>query len=111
MNYNFLPQLTPLYNKYNNIIKPLVAEIEVRFEEFPTSIFNEIRAFNDHISRCFLKPEDDEWITVQLNKANGHIERIIGRVDILGDRIIVKLSTWTFWVIINLNNVSLNTHL
>ena len=77
MNYNFLPQLTPLYDKYNNIIKPLVAEIEVRFEEVPTSIFNEIRAFNDHISRCFLKPEDKEWINVQLNKANGHIERII----------------------------------
>ena len=34
-----------------------------------------------------------------------------GRVDIWGDRILVKLSTWTFWVIINLNNVSLNTHL
>ena len=27
--------LAPLYSSYNNIIKPLIAEIEVRHEHFP----------------------------------------------------------------------------
>ena len=63
---NFFERLAPLYNKYNHVIKPLIAEIEVRFESFPISIFNEIRAFND-----------EEWINTQINKAEGHIERVI----------------------------------
>ena len=77
MNPVFFEQLTPLYNRYNDVIKPLIAEIEVRFESFPISIFNEIRAFNDHVSRCYLKPDDEEWIIGQVYKAGGHIERII----------------------------------
>ena len=74
---NFFERLAPLYNKYNHVIKPLNAEIEVRFESFPISIFNEIRAFNDHVSRCYLKPDNEEWINTQINKAEGHIERVI----------------------------------
>lgn len=77
MNSDFFERLTPLYNKYNGVIKPLIAEIEVRFESFPISIFNEIRAFNDHVSRCYLKPDDEEWLNNQIYKAGGHIERII----------------------------------
>lgn len=77
MNLEFFERLTPLYHKYNDVIKPLIAEIEVRFESFPISIFNEIRAFNDHVSRCYLKPDDEEWINNQIHKAKGHIERII----------------------------------
>lgn len=77
MNSDFFERLTPLYGKYNNVIKPLVAEIEVRFESFPISIFNEIRAFNDHVSRCYLKPDDEKWINDQVLKAERHIERII----------------------------------
>ena len=69
--------LAPLYSSYNNIIKPLIAEIEVRHEHFPTAIFNEIRAFNDHIARCYLKPTDIDFITSQIKKAESHIERII----------------------------------
>ncbi len=70
-------RLAPLYNNYNKVIKPLIAEIEVRFESFPTSIFNEIRAYNDHVARCFLQPNDEEWINTQIRKAEGHIERLI----------------------------------
>ena len=77
MNQDFFERLTPLYNKYNSVIKPLIAEIEVRFESFPISIFNEIRAFNDHVSRCYLRPDNEEWINIQIHKAEGHIERII----------------------------------
>ena len=32
-------RLVPLYLKYNTIIKPLIAEIEVRHEHFPIVIF------------------------------------------------------------------------
>lgn len=77
MTPDFLKRLAPLYNRYNEVIKPLIAEIEVRFESFPTSIFNEIRAFNDHISRCYLKPDYDRWVNAQINKAEGHIERMV----------------------------------
>ena len=77
MNPDFFDKLTPLYQTYNGVIKPLIAEIEVRFERFPTSIFNEIRAFNDHVSRCYMKPDDTIWINKQISKAKGHIERIV----------------------------------
>ena len=77
MNPDFLNKLTPLYEMYNEVIKPLIVEIEVRFEEFPTPIFNEIRAFNDHVTRCFRNPDNEEWINEQVSKAKGHIERMI----------------------------------
>jgi len=76
-NPDFFKDLIPLYETYNGVIKPLVAEIEVRFEKFPLSIFNEIRAFNDHVSRCYSKPDDKEWIDKQISKAKNHIERIV----------------------------------
>lgn len=59
-------RLIPLYDSYNNIIKPLIAEIEIRYELFPIVIFNEIRAFNDHIARCYLHPNDNKWISSQI---------------------------------------------
>ena len=40
-------------------------------------IFNEIRAFNDHISRCYMKPDNKDWIDTQIRKSESHIERII----------------------------------
>ena len=49
MNPVFFEQLTPLYNRYNDVIKPLIAEIEVRFESFPISIFNEIKIGRAHV--------------------------------------------------------------
>ena len=55
----------------------LIAEIEVRYEKFPSPIFNEIRAFNDHIARCHREDISDLEIEDELKKAKGHIERII----------------------------------
>jgi len=75
MEQKYLPQLTVLYLSYLNI-KPLIAEIEVRYEKFPTPILNEIRAFNDHIARCYREGTDNETIESNLRKAEGHIERI-----------------------------------
>lgn len=74
---SFFSKLSPLYQTYNEVIKPLIAEIEVRFESFPTSIYNEIRAFNDHVARCYRNINDEELIETQIKKSKGHIERIV----------------------------------
>lgn len=55
------PKLKNLYQTYNTVIKPLIADIEARYEEFPISIFNEIRAFNDHVARCYRIGIDANW--------------------------------------------------
>lgn len=69
-------KITTLYNQYNTIIKPLMAEIEAREERMPLPIFNEIRAFNDHIARCYLEGTHSERINNELLKAERHITRI-----------------------------------
>lgn len=70
-------RLYPLYKSYNTLIKPLIAEIEVRYEHFHIALFNEIRAFNDHVARCYIKPDDIKWIDSQIMKTESHIERIV----------------------------------
>lgn len=77
MDSHLLDSFEPLYYQYNNTIKLLIAEIEIRYESFPTPIFNEIRAFNDHIARCFMEPNNKELVDIQVRKAKGHIERMI----------------------------------
>jgi len=77
MDSQFSAQITLLYRTYIEVIKPLIAEIEVRYEKFPTPVFNEIRAFNDHIARCHRQGISDLDIEEELRKAKGHIERII----------------------------------
>jgi hypothetical protein len=62
------------YQCYWNAIKPLLAAIEIRYEKFPTPIYNEIRAFNDHVASCYINDfKDDE----QVKKAAVHIKRIL----------------------------------
>lgn len=65
------------YNSYSYVIKPLVATYEAREQQFPTPIFNEIRAFNDHVSRCYLDDATDEFIQEEIKKAGRHTTRII----------------------------------
>lgn len=72
-----LENIQQLYDKYLKIIKPLIAEIEALYEEFPITILNEIRAYNDHIARCFKSEVSSDYIDNQLNKALSHIRRII----------------------------------
>lgn len=69
--------LSLLYNDYRNSIKPLIAEIEANYEQFPQPIFNEIRAFNDHISRCYIDGISECEIDRQLDKAHSHISRML----------------------------------
>lgn len=69
-----LNSLFNLYSEYNEEIAPLIAEIELRYENFPVAILNEVRSFTTHISRCTLSNEyryDSE-----LEKASRHILRM-----------------------------------
>jgi hypothetical protein len=69
---------------YTNVLKPLIADIEVRFEKFPVPVYNEIRAFHDHIARCYAlletgksESEISEYINRQVDKASGHMDRLV----------------------------------
>lgn len=70
-------KIESLYRQYNGVIKPLIADIEARYENFPPELFNEIRALHDHISRCYMPSITDDQIESEINKANGHILRIV----------------------------------
>lgn len=72
-----LEQISSLYNTYNEVIKPLIALYEAREEQFPTPVFNEIRAFNDHIAKCHLNDIDENQINEEIKLAERHIFRII----------------------------------
>lgn len=64
------------YTQYCDIIKPLIAQIEAQSEKFPLPLFNELRAFNDHIARCYYNNPSDKYIHEQISKARRHITRI-----------------------------------
>ena len=58
-------------------MKPLLAEVEARYEGHPLPLFNEIRMFTDHIARCYRSTADEEFIQKQLSKAEGHLNRTV----------------------------------
>ena len=70
-------QIIALYDDYNTIIKPLIAEVEARTEQFPLPLFNEIRALHDHIARCYFKDITSEQRNAEIHKAERHVLRII----------------------------------
>lgn len=76
MNKEYQIQIEDCYSQYCGIIKPLIARIEALSEKIPLPIFNEIRAFNDHIARCYYNNPDEEYIKEQISKAQRHIVRI-----------------------------------
>jgi hypothetical protein len=69
-------KLTELYDTYNSSVKLLVADIEARTQKFPIEILNEVRAFTDHIARCYLSDKTESQHLEELTKAEGHIKRI-----------------------------------
>ena len=73
----FHSSLQELYKTYNEVIKPLIADYEAREEKFPTPIFNEIRAFNDHIAQCYRSDISDKEIQDEIKLAKRHIYRIV----------------------------------
>lgn len=46
-------ELYLLYEQYTDSLKPLLAFVETKVVKFPGPILNELRAVNDHVSRCF----------------------------------------------------------
>lgn len=76
MNPLFEVKSTELFNQYNQVIKPLIAEIEARSEAMPQPLFNEIRAFTDHIARCYFPDITNEKLDDELQKAGRHVVRI-----------------------------------
>lgn len=66
-----------MYKQYMEIIKPLIAEIEAEYQKFPDAITNEIRAFNDHIARCYKDECNVCLVDEQLKKAESHVTRMI----------------------------------
>ena len=70
-------QLKRLYKTYNDSVKLLIADLEARNQSFPIEIFNEIRAFTDHVARCYLPGKTEEDIQNELVKAEGHIIRTL----------------------------------
>ena len=76
MNPLFEAKSTELFIQYNQVIKPLIAEIEARSETMPQPLFNEIRAFTDHIARCYFPDITEKKLDEELQKASRHIVRI-----------------------------------
>lgn len=76
MNRESLGSIAECYVSYCSVIKPLIAQIEARSEKIPLQLFNEIRAFNDHIARCFYNSPTEEYICQQTDKAQRHITRL-----------------------------------
>lgn len=69
-------RLLELYNSlYNEVLKPLLATVEAVYECHPPEILNEIRAFNDHIARCYRLETSEEEIKSNLDKAKNHLKR------------------------------------
>ena len=69
-------RIVDCYCTYCAVIKPLIANIEALSEKMPLPLFNEIRAFNDHIARCYYNTPTIQYITEQVDMAERHITRI-----------------------------------
>ena len=70
-------RLTDLLAEYRKVAKPLMEELYQRIGEYPVNCQNEIRAFNDHIARCYREGVDEPIIAKELDKAAGHIQRLV----------------------------------
>ena len=70
-------RIVALYQEYNTVIKPLIAEVEARTEQFPLPLFNEIRALHDHIARCYSESISAEQTDTEIRKAERHVARIM----------------------------------
>ena len=70
-------QLCKLYEIYNNDLKPLISSIESITGQFPGMILNEIRAYNDHVARCFRQGISEQEALSELKKCKSHLVRAI----------------------------------
>lgn len=66
-----------LYRDYTEKLKPVLAMVESYTQEFPGPILNEIRALNDHVSRCFNTERSEADCLQEIKKGHGHLVRAI----------------------------------
>ncbi len=66
-----------LYDDYTNKLKPTLALAESMTKKFPGPILNELRAVNDHVSRCFIAGRSEDDCLKELQKGHGHLIRAI----------------------------------
>jgi len=77
MNVELSKRIAMLYEYYDEIIKPMLVNVESKYENHPLTLFNEIRAFNDHIARCYRKNVNNEYRSDQIKKAEIHLDRLL----------------------------------
>lgn len=59
-------------------IKPILFDLFVRNgNQYINAVLNEMRALNDHIARCYIDGMSAEAVHKELNKAEGHLKRLI----------------------------------
>ena len=65
-----------IFERYCSVAKPLMTELKVRMydNKIPLHCLNEIRAINDHISRCYR--DDVIEKDFEYRKAEGHLRRL-----------------------------------
>ena len=68
-----------LYTFYNDRVRWVIVFIELRYKKFPVPLLNEIRAAQDHITRCFEtgKAKDCDYVKSQIEMAQGHYMRCL----------------------------------
>lgn len=69
--------ISSIYAEYRKTVSPLVAFLEANDAEYPVEILNEIRAIFTHFSRTYDESVNEEEISSELKKAEGHLKRAI----------------------------------
>lgn len=79
MKQEHIQTIDELLRNYGRSAKPLINEISKRHKDgkVPDNLHNEIRAFNDHIARCYRDGVPDCYIYGELGKAEGHLRRLL----------------------------------
>lgn len=71
-------RLSAILTEFRDTVKPLMAAVyKWNDSENPINILNEIRALNDHIGRCYREGISEVQVNVELDKAEGHLQRLV----------------------------------
>lgn len=62
---------------YREKLNPWVVSVEARYNLFPAEVLNEIRAFVNHVSRCYADGLPDEKIERNIERAHNHLYRAV----------------------------------
>ena len=69
-------QIRELCKQYNEVVCPLIMQLEVYDKRFPVEILNEIRAVLDHFSKSFIT-DSEENKAKNIENATSHMNRAI----------------------------------